>query len=87
MANHAVDLRHVRDNLGNESLNTTSGYLHSSDVEGHRDTEEKRKIKGWSVIRVTLDEKFRACFGMGLAAWPHYFQCLSSVKLALPDAS
>lgn len=48
MANHAVDLRHVRDNLGHESLNTTSGYLHSSNVEGHRDTEEKRKINGWS---------------------------------------
>jgi integrase len=31
MANNAVDLRHVRDNLGHESLSTTSGYLHSSD--------------------------------------------------------
>lgn len=46
MANKAVDLRHVRDNLGHESLTTTSGYLHSSDDERHRQTEEKHKI-GW----------------------------------------
>jgi integrase/recombinase XerD len=44
MANRAVDLRHVRDNLGHESLTTTSGYLHSSDDERHRETEEKHKI-------------------------------------------
>lgn len=44
MANKAVDLRHVRDNLGHESLTTTSGYLHSSDDERHRETEEKHKI-------------------------------------------
>jgi integrase/recombinase XerD len=31
MANSDVDLRHVRDNLGNESISTTSGYAHSSD--------------------------------------------------------
>lgn len=46
MANKTVDLRHVRDNLGHESLTTTSGYLHSSDDERHRETEEKHKI-GW----------------------------------------
>ncbi len=44
MANKAVDLRHVRDNLGHESLTTTSGYLHSSDDERHRETEEKHKL-------------------------------------------
>lgn len=44
MANKAVDLRHVRDNLGHESLTTTSGYLHSSDDERHRDTEDKHRI-------------------------------------------
>jgi site-specific recombinase XerD len=44
MANKAVDLRHVRDNLGHESLTTTSGYLHSSDDDRHRETEEKHKI-------------------------------------------
>lgn len=46
MANKAIDLRHVRDNLGHESLTTTSGYLHSTDDERHRETEDKHKI-GW----------------------------------------
>jgi integrase/recombinase XerD len=44
MANKEVDLRHVRDTLGHESLTTTSGYLHASDDERHRATEEKHKI-------------------------------------------
>jgi len=44
MANHDVDLRHVRDNLGHESISTTSLYLHSSDDMRHRETEEKHKI-------------------------------------------
>jgi site-specific recombinase XerD len=46
MANGDVDLRHVRDNLGHESISTTSNYLHSSDDERHRDTENKHRI-GW----------------------------------------
>jgi integrase/recombinase XerD len=46
MANNAVDLRHVRDNLRHEPLTTTSGHLHSSDEERHRETEDKHKI-GW----------------------------------------
>ncbi|HYD62195.1 MAG TPA: tyrosine-type recombinase/integrase [Noviherbaspirillum sp.] len=45
MANSAVDLRHVRDNLGHESISTTSSYLHSSDDVRHRETEERHKIK------------------------------------------
>ena len=45
MANGAVDLRHVRDNLGHESISTTSNYLHSSDDARHRETETKHKIK------------------------------------------
>jgi len=45
MANNDVDLRHVRDNLGHESLSTTSGYLHSADNVRHKETEEKHKIK------------------------------------------
>ena len=44
MANRNVDLRHVRDNLGHESISTTSGYLHSSDDARHRETEERHKI-------------------------------------------
>jgi site-specific recombinase XerD len=44
MANNQVDLRHVRDNLGHESLQTTSGYLHSGDDERHKETEQKHKI-------------------------------------------
>lgn len=45
MANSNLDLRHVRDNLGHESITTTSGYLHSSDDIRHRETEERHKIK------------------------------------------
>jgi len=45
MANNSVDLRNVRDNLGHESISTTSNYLHSSDDARHRETEEKHKIK------------------------------------------
>lgn len=46
MANGEIDLRHVRDNLGHESLATTSHYLHSADDARHRDTEARHKI-GW----------------------------------------
>ena len=45
MVNSQVDLRHVRDNLGHESIATTSGYLHSSDYARHRETEDRHKIK------------------------------------------
>jgi site-specific recombinase XerD len=44
MANNAVDLRHVRDNLGHQSISTTNAYLHSSDDARHVETEEKHKI-------------------------------------------
>jgi integrase/recombinase XerD len=45
MANSDVDLRHVRDNLGHESIGTTSNYLHSHDDKRHAETEEKHRIK------------------------------------------
>jgi integrase/recombinase XerD len=45
MANNSVNLSNVRDNLGHESISTTSNYLHSSDDARHRETEEKHKIK------------------------------------------
>lgn len=45
MANNDVDLRHVRDNLGHESISTTNNYLHSSDDVRHRETEDRHKIK------------------------------------------
>lgn len=45
MANNDIDLRHVRDNLGHESISTTSNYLHSSDNARHRETENCHKIK------------------------------------------
>lgn len=44
MANNNVDLRHVRDNLGHESISTTNTYLHSSDDARHRETEDHHKI-------------------------------------------
>jgi integrase/recombinase XerD len=44
MADGALDLRHVRDNLGHESLKTTSRYLHSDDDRRHKETEQKHRI-------------------------------------------
>lgn len=46
MANTAMDLRHVRDNLGHESLSTTSQYLHAEDDQRHKETEAKHRM-GW----------------------------------------
>lgn len=43
MAN-AMDLRHVRDNLGHSSISTTSHYLHSEDNKRHQETEEKHHL-------------------------------------------
>lgn len=45
MANNDVDLRHVRDNLGHDSLSTTNTYLHSSDDARHAETEAKHRIR------------------------------------------
>lgn len=45
MASSAMDLRHVRDNLGHESLTTTSNYLHSEDDQRHKETEQKHRIE------------------------------------------
>ena len=44
MADGAVDLRYVRDNLGHESLKTTSQYLHSDDDSRHKETEARHRI-------------------------------------------
>ena len=44
MANGQLDLRYVRDNLGHESLNTTSQYLHSEDDARHDETEQRHRI-------------------------------------------
>lgn len=46
MANNRIDLRHVRDNLGHESLSTTNLYLHSSDDARHQETQAHHTI-GW----------------------------------------
>jgi integrase len=46
MADGALDLRYVRDNLGHESLKTTSQYLHSEDDRRHKETEQKHRL-GW----------------------------------------
>jgi integrase len=39
-------MRHVRDNLGHESISTTNTYLHSSDKARHVETEAKHRV-GW----------------------------------------
>lgn len=46
MADKEIDLRLVRDNLGHESLTTTSQYLHVDEDRRHKETEEKHRI-GW----------------------------------------
>lgn len=45
MANKQIDLRHVRDTLGHESLTTTNTYLHSTDDARHQETEKHHKIE------------------------------------------
>lgn len=44
MADHQVDLRHVRDNFGHASLTTTSIYLHVDEDRRHQETDEKHRI-------------------------------------------
>ena len=39
MMDGQVDLRYVRDNLGHESISTTSQYLHADDDDRHSATE------------------------------------------------
>jgi len=39
MMDGQIDLRYVRDNLGHESISTTSQYLHADDDDRHRATE------------------------------------------------
>lgn len=39
-----MELRHVRDNLGHESLTTTNTYIHSEDDHRHRETESSHKL-------------------------------------------
>lgn len=45
MAGAEMDLRHIRDNFGHESIATTSNYLHSADDQRHKETEEKHRLR------------------------------------------
>lgn len=45
MLEQDMDLLHVRDTLGHDSLNTTNRYLHTADDARHDATEDKHKIK------------------------------------------
>lgn len=45
MIEQNIDLLHVRDTLGHDSLNTTNRYLHTADDDRHDATEDKHKIK------------------------------------------
>jgi len=45
MTSGNMDIRHVRDNLGHESISTTNNYLHSEDDKRHKDTEEHHRLK------------------------------------------
>lgn len=45
MADGDMDLRFVRDNLGHESIATTSKYLHSEDDQRHQATERMHRIR------------------------------------------
>jgi integrase/recombinase XerD len=44
MTTSNMDIRHVRDNLGHQSLTTTNQYLHSEDNKRHEDTENHHKL-------------------------------------------
>ncbi len=55
MVDGEMDLRYVRDNLGHESIATTSLYLHSEDTKRHQATEDKHRLSWPSPINVTSD--------------------------------
>lgn len=44
MADGGLDLRHVRENLGHASLNTTSRYLHVEEEVRHVETERRHRL-------------------------------------------
>jgi len=49
MTTSTMDIRHVRDNLGHQSLTTTNQYLHSEDNKRHEDTENHHTLN-WTSL-------------------------------------
>jgi hypothetical protein len=60
MVNNDVDLRHVRDNLSDKSINTTNAYSHLL-VDAHREeTEKSTEFAGYTDSRTAAKAKMMA---------------------------
>lgn len=46
MVENNIDILHVRDTLGHQSLTTTNRYLHTAEEERHQHTQNKHRL-GW----------------------------------------
>jgi len=58
-------LRYVRDNLGHESLKTTSQYLHSDDDSRHKETEQAEAVGDrvhWQIVHGAGNERLSSLY-------------------------